>query len=107
MAAAPIDRDHAAHRGHTAHRGVGTEMPAARSQILIELSVDQPRLDAHCFAVVVKDAAHEAGEIEDQAAAQRFTGQACAGSASMDRQPVFGGVLYASDHILERLRPYN
>ncbi len=85
VAAAGIDRDHAAHRGDAGHGRVGPEVPAAGAEQIVEMRVHDSRLDADRVAVVVDQPPHVAREVEDQAGAQRFAGQARARAARKDR----------------------
>lgn len=105
MAAAGVDRDHAAHRGHAAHGRVGTEMASHRPQEFVEVSVHDPRLDAHAIALHVEHAAHVAREVEHQPGAERFARKPGARAAREHRQVVFGGVLDAGHDVGQRARP--
>ena len=70
-----VDRHHAPHRRHMAHRRIGTEQPADGTQLLIKLRMHYARLQSDAVGVDSQNPAHMPAEIENQPAAERFAGE--------------------------------
>ena len=105
MAAAGIDGHDAPHGRHDRHGRVGTKLPPERPQMFVQSSMDHARLQPDTVGVGLEDAPHVAGEVDNDARSERFTGQSGAGSAGMDRQLVFRRVAHHRHHVGERPRP--
>jgi hypothetical protein len=65
------------------------------------------RLNADAVPLICHDTAEIAGEINDQATAERFARQAAACAAGVERQLVLGCVANGGDDVGDRARPYN
>ncbi len=73
--------------------------------MLVEPLVDNPRLDADLLVAGGDHAAEMAGEVEDQALSQRFSGQSRTGTAGVERDLLLRRVLNAGHDVGRRARP--
>ena len=89
VGAGSIVGEHAADCADVAARRVGSKTPAHSRQPDIQVAVDDAGLNAHGIRAHFQNTAKMLAQIDNDAAAERFAGDPCAGAARNQRHLVF------------------